>query len=126
MITGRIACFDPNNGYGLIEPDDGSPQVLVHPDDFGGLREISVGTPVKFSCIQGNRGPKAYNIIIISQDDAPAELLAAKVLDPQAYAHEIAQVLISKVPDITTTQISDISKKLTKRAARRGWVRSAR
>jgi cold shock protein len=144
MSTGTLAEYYPDKGYGYIEPSDGTCRVFVHADDFGGQRDIAEGILVRFSSIQGRNGPKAYNVGILT--DAPSgtegaqsseawsnhradiaervgrQMSELQSVSYQVYAREITDALISKAPDISASQISEVCKTLTTRAARRGWL----
>src|ERR1700733_3887968 len=67
-MTGKIMIIDSADGYGFIEPDEGSAKVFVHADDFGPQwQRLRPGTVVRFSIIQGFRGLKAYNVTILAR-----------------------------------------------------------
>ena len=143
MAFGKIVAFDRVKGCGLIAPDDGSSKVFVHADDLDGQRHINIGTPVRFSSIQGIRGPKAYNVRILTalpdrlgmavdpRDDGSAtadidcdedHFLKVQILSHREYAVEITDVLISVLPDATSAQIVQVRSELAKRAVQRGWL----
>jgi cold shock CspA family protein len=66
-MIGSITRIFPRDGYGLIQPDDGSPLVFVDVANFGGQwRDFKPGTLVRFSSLQGVRGTKAYNVMILA------------------------------------------------------------
>lgn len=132
MATGRIANYDPGSGCGYIEPDDGGPQVFIHADDFTDLPSADRGTPVRFSFIQGRSCPKAYNVTILSYGDEQSDrgggedifktLLDLQPLASSAYVEEIKTVLRAKVPGITAAQTTEVCRRLTNLATRRGWL----
>jgi cold shock protein len=142
--TGKIKELDPHTGHGFIEPDDGSAKVAVHADLFGGVsRELAPGTAVRFSTLQGIRGPTAYNATILAAEP-PASSPTCDVRNPSSpadyrqcrkghrraghivcrrdYEDEITELLISKVPSITAAQIRDVRDSLTNDAIRRRWL----
>jgi cold shock CspA family protein len=132
LLTGKIDELHWNLGYGFISPDGGGPRVLMSVDDLDGCVECGTGTPVRFSCLQGARGLKAYNVRILPCE--PLEDRDADDVDfcstpgfysacsPSNFIDEIASVLSSTVPEITAAQISSVSKKLSRYASRRGWL----
>jgi cold shock CspA family protein len=140
---GRITSVFPLEGYGLIQPDDSSALVFVDVTDFGAQwRDLKPGTLVRFSRLQGIRSPKAYNVMILDNELSTADdirepfnnsLGKSLVSDSQAprsihslsrseYEDEITRVLLSGVPGITVTQVSEVRDKLTEDAASRGWL----
>jgi CspA family cold shock protein len=78
MVTGKIIRFDENKGYGFITPDTGDDDVFVHINELAGASgQISTGTRVQFSVIDGGRGPKAYDVDIIDNRRATADASSA-------------------------------------------------
>ena len=63
MASGTVKWFDPNKGYGFIQPDHGS-DVFVHISALqaGGLQTLQEGEAVEFDIEQGRKGPQAANV----------------------------------------------------------------
>jgi cold shock CspA family protein len=127
VLTGRIVEFDVKSGCGVIVPDDGGPLVYIDVYDLG-RRDLTTGTLVRFSSVQGLAGRKAYNVRIVScpqeavetevrRDDAPLTLLNEK-----AYAEEIYDALFIAVPGISIWQVREVKQRLTLRAVGHGWI----
>lgn len=57
MATGTVKWFNPNKGYGFIEPEDGSGDVFVHISavEKAGWRTLSEGQKVEFD-LQEDKG----------------------------------------------------------------------
>ena len=64
MATGTVKWFNPDKGFGFIEPDDGSKDLFVHHSDLGGLgmRPLNEGTKVTFTATPGDKGPRAVDV----------------------------------------------------------------
>jgi CspA family cold shock protein len=134
MATGRIVEFDAVTGYGLITPDNVGSPVLFHAEELGGRRDLLGGTRVKFSCISGARGPKAYNVILLAPRTAgsvsssiPGDHYAESVDSPEVvssdqYEEDVTDILIVTLPGITAAEIVEIRTQLTMYAGRRGWL----
>ena len=64
--TGTVKWFDNNKGYGFIARSNGG-DVFVH---LSGIRakvseSLSEGDQVEFEVVQGDRGPKAEDVVVI-------------------------------------------------------------
>jgi CspA family cold shock protein len=62
---GTVKWFDPEKGFGFIEPDDGGQDVFVHFSaiaDDGGFRTLDEGQRVEFTASQGDRGRQADSV----------------------------------------------------------------
>jgi len=57
MATGTVKWFNPNKGFGFIEPDDGGKDVFVHISavEKAGLSSINEGEKIEYE-IQSERG----------------------------------------------------------------------
>jgi CspA family cold shock protein len=143
MALGKIIEFDPVEGCGFIAPDGGGPRVSVHGDDLGGQWDVSIGTPVRYSSIQGAQGPKAYNVGILTlpsgnqgrlraslgdrtggaaTDADGDDFLGVQLLSHREYAEEVTDILISLLPGVTATEIVEVRSQLVRRAAGHGWL----
>ena len=76
-IRGRIKWFCSKKGYGFIERDSGD-DVFAHyteiVDDGEGFRFLQRGSEVEFELVEGERGPRASNIVKLSQtEDGPED-----------------------------------------------------
>tara|TARA_R110001592_G_scaffold79054_5_gene236816 strand:+ start:35585 stop:35791 length:207 start_codon:yes stop_codon:yes gene_type:complete len=57
MATGTVKWFNPNKGFGFIEPEDGSSDVFVHISavEGAGWRTLNEGQKIEFE-LQEDRG----------------------------------------------------------------------
>ena len=60
MATGPVKWFNPNRGYGFIEPDEGGKDVFVHISavEAAGIDRLNDGQKVSFE-VQESRGKEA-------------------------------------------------------------------
>jgi cold shock CspA family protein len=78
MATGTVKWFNQEKGYGFIAQDEGGPDVYVHFSAIAepGYRSLEENQRVEFDVVQGNRGPQAANVRIISAASAPTPATA--------------------------------------------------
>ncbi len=62
-LSGKVAWFNNAKGYGFLSHDAG-PDVFVHFSSIQseGYKSLSEGDEVKFSIIQGTKGPQADGV----------------------------------------------------------------
>ena len=60
MTTGTVKWFNPDKGYGFIQPADGSADVFVHISavERAGMRSLIEGQKVNFEVVAGQRRGK--------------------------------------------------------------------
>ncbi len=64
MATGTVEWFNPNKGFGFIEPDDGSKDVFVHISavEQSGMSSLNESEKIEYE-IQSERGKEsAHNL----------------------------------------------------------------
>jgi CspA family cold shock protein len=65
MAVGTVRWFNPEKGFGFIEPQDGGDDVFVHfsaIEDTGGFRTLEEGQQVEYTSAPGPRGPQAETV----------------------------------------------------------------
>ena len=64
MVQGTVKWSNEAKGYGFITKDDGG-DVFAHYSaiDGNGFKTLSEGDIVSFDVVEGNKGPKAINIV---------------------------------------------------------------
>src|SRR5215468_9906356 len=81
MATGTVKWFNADKGYGFITPDEGDKDLFVHFSAIqgSGYRSLAEGAKVEYEEQQGEKGPEARNVHVIStieerrQDETDAE-----------------------------------------------------
>jgi cold shock protein len=68
MATGTVKWFNDAKGYGFIAPSDGGKDVFVHYTAVSGegFKTLTEGAQVEFEVEQGDKGPQAQNVTIVS------------------------------------------------------------
>ena len=65
--TGTVKWFNESKGFGFIEREDG-PDVFVHFSAINGTgrRTLFEGQQVSFEVTDGQKGPQAQNVTVVS------------------------------------------------------------
>ena len=63
--TGIVKWFNRAKGYGFIERDQGG-DLFVHNSDIHGLGYLEEGQRVDFTVVQGEKGPRAQDVQVLS------------------------------------------------------------
>jgi CspA family cold shock protein len=68
MPIGTVKWFSAEKGYGFITPDEGGKDVFVHYSAIQaeGYRSLNEGQKVEYEVVQGQKGPQAANVKIMS------------------------------------------------------------
>lgn len=58
MATGTVKWFNPEKGYGFIQPDTGGDDVFVHISavEAAGLRTLNDNTKINYEMVEDRRG----------------------------------------------------------------------
>jgi CspA family cold shock protein len=64
MPKGTVKWFNENKGFGFIQQEDG-PDVFAHFSEITGegFKTLNEGDEVEFEITEGDKGPKATNIV---------------------------------------------------------------
>ncbi len=64
MANGTVKWFNESKGFGFITQENG-PDVFAHYSEISGngFKSLVEGDDVSFDVIQGDKGPKATNIV---------------------------------------------------------------
>ncbi|MFY9270730.1 MAG: cold-shock protein [Candidatus Manganitrophaceae bacterium] len=68
MVTGKVKWFNGSKGYGFITRNDGEADVFVHFSAIAGdgYKSLEEGNEVEFEVTQGQKGPQAANVKLVS------------------------------------------------------------
>ena len=68
MVNGKVKWFNGSKGYGFITRDDGEADVFVHFSAIAGegYKSLEEGNAVEFEVTQGQKGPQAINVKLVS------------------------------------------------------------
>ena len=68
MATGTVKWFNDAKGYGFIQPAEGGKDLFVHHSQIAGegFKTLTEGAKVEFDTREGNKGPEATNVQIVS------------------------------------------------------------
>ena len=66
--TGTVKWFSDEKGYGFIERENGEGDVFVHHSAIQGegFKTLAEGQRVEFEVVQGQKGPAAENVTVVS------------------------------------------------------------
>ncbi len=70
MLQGKVKWFNPRKGYGFIATPDG-PDVFVHYSSIAGegFKTLEEGDAVTFDIVDGEKGPRATNVLPLSPSE---------------------------------------------------------
>jgi CspA family cold shock protein len=65
MANGTVKWFNESKGFGFITQEDGGADVFAHYSEIQGegFKNLSEGDAVSFDVVEGEKGPKATNIV---------------------------------------------------------------
>jgi cold shock protein len=68
MATGTVKWFDGERGHGFIVPDSGGTPLFVHHSAIvvADLKTLALDTRVRYEPEQGEFGPEAKNVTLVS------------------------------------------------------------
>jgi CspA family cold shock protein len=68
MATGTVKWFNDSKGYGFITPDGADKDLFVHHSAISGegYKSLSEGAKVEFDEAEGDKGPQATNVVLLS------------------------------------------------------------
>ena len=69
MATGTVKWFNPEKGFGFIQPDSGGSDVFVHISalERAGIRDLPDGQKVQYDLEEDRRGrSSAVNLVLVN------------------------------------------------------------
>jgi len=64
---GKVKFFDERKGWGFIETEEGKDVFVHHTAIQGtGFKTLEKGQEVEFDIVEGQKGPQATNVVVVS------------------------------------------------------------
>jgi CspA family cold shock protein len=122
VVTGKVVRFDESRGYGFVAPESGGEDVFVHVNDLDvDKRLIAPGAIVEFTVEEGERGPKASNVRIVSTART-ANLDEDYLPHGLDFREELTEALLTGVPTLTAEQVLRVRKTVLDLVHDHGWL----
>ena len=69
MSTGKVKWFKSDKGYGFITLEGEARDIYVHFSAIkaDGFKTLEEGQTVEFDIVEGDRGPQAANVTVVSE-----------------------------------------------------------
>jgi CspA family cold shock protein len=67
LHKGTVKRWLNGRGYGFIGVDDRETDVFVHNSDIEGRPSLRVGERVEFDIEETDRGPRAVNVVVVTE-----------------------------------------------------------
>lgn len=66
-VCGTVKFYDQERGFGFVKRDDGLKDVFLHAKELraSNLSDIGEGDRLQFDVADGQRGPRAENILLL-------------------------------------------------------------
>ena len=71
MAVGTVKWFNPKKGYGFIA-DEKNRDIFVHYASIScdGFKTLEEGSKVSFEIVEGDKGPRAENVVLANSDSS--------------------------------------------------------
>jgi cold shock CspA family protein len=134
MVRGTVVSFDRTKGYGFVSPETGGDDVFLHVNDLMSDKNLlAPGIVVEFRVDEGDRGPKAsaVNVLTTPAAHVPADGASAAdsdgedlcdVLSSRELEYEVTELLLRTEPPLHGAQILDLRRRLLALAQAHGWA----
>lgn len=68
MATGTVKWFNPDKGYGFIQPDTGGDDVFVHISavEAAGLRTLNDNQKISYEMVEDRRGRSSAGNLVLN------------------------------------------------------------
>ena len=68
MATGTVKWFNDAKGFGFITPEEGGKDLFVHFSNVvgDGFKSLPEGAKVQYDAAQGEKGPEAKTVTLVS------------------------------------------------------------
>lgn len=132
VAVGTVVRFDTVKGYGFVAPETGAEDVFIHVNDLlFDKRDAVAGTRVEFVLEEGEKGPKASRIRLLTASaparaasPGPADDELCDILLAEEFLTEVTEALLT-CPQITGAQIVEVRQQMLRLARTHGWIETA-